>query len=160
MGGKVHIGDVPQDDADAVGQRQRTGALQLRQLQPVQHGRHPFAAEGLAQVIAGVDLVALAGKFVAGGAEDQFHGFVRGPHGAGDLHAGHARHEDIQDHKVEKPGLPGGQKRFAACMAGQGTGRPQQAVQTGPQMVAGLDIVINERDLQSKPPDVSWVNTG
>ena len=158
MGGKIHIGDVPQDDADAVGQRQRMGVFQLRQLQPAQHGRHPLAVKGFAQIIAGVDLVALAGEFVAGGAEDQLYGFVRGPHGVGYLHAGDARHEDIQDHKVEKPGPPGGQKRFAACIAGQGTGRPQQAVQTGLQMVAGLDIVINERDFQSKPPDVPWVN--
>ena len=104
---KVNVKDLPQHHIAPVRQAQRALFLDLRQIQPVEHGLHPANAEGLAQIIAGVYLVALAGKFVAGGAENDLHLRIGFPDFPGNIHSRPPGHENIQKDQVKSARPPG-----------------------------------------------------
>lgn len=76
---RAALGPCPNDDLAVlrrllpagVGQPYRAGFLGLLEIQAVEHCPHPLNAERLMQIVADVDLIVLAGRFVARGAKDE-----------------------------------------------------------------------------------------
>ena len=152
VGRAVGIEDIAQHDAFAVRQLYGAQLFHLRHVDAVEHGSDLFPAERLMQIVAGVYLVALAGKFVAGRAKHQANLPVGLSYFPRRIHAGDPVHEDIEDHKIEPPGLPCRQKRFAARKAGQHGIRSEQLIKIGLQAGMHLPVIVHNSDLQSRFP--------
>lgn len=144
--------DVPQDDAAAVRQAHGAQTLQSAEIHPVEHDPDPVLFVRLAQIIAGVDRIAFAGVFVAGGAEHDAHVAVRFARFFGHVHAGQRAHEDVEDDQIERARPPRGKERFAVGKAGELHGPAQLFLDARLQLPAYGGIVVDDRDLQGDAP--------
>ena len=150
--GSVRIDHVAKRHRRAVGQADGAQLFHFRKVEPVEHRLEALAAEGLAQIVAGIHLIALAGKFIARRAENELDLSVRFPDLPRDVHAGEAFHENIQQDDVKAPRFPAGQKILAARKYGDPGGISQQIIQTIPQARPHLRVVIHNGDPQFHAP--------
>lgn len=65
MCSKVRIENIPQYNALTVRQLQRTQLFRIFQVKSVYHCTQPVFPERFVQIVAGADLVAFAGEFIA-----------------------------------------------------------------------------------------------
>ena len=150
MCGVICINDIAQYDAFAVRQLYCSFLFDLGKIDAVKHCFDTLPVKRLVQIVAGIYLVALAGKLIACGAECDTYIAVRFAYFPCHIHAGELVHENIQHDQLKSVRLPSSQKilsAFEICKLGR---RTEQFTEICLQTFIHPYVIVNDCDPQNQ----------